>query len=54
MLLPHTPHWAWLTGREDSPWYPTARLFRQAHSGAGWGDVIRKVKTELAKWRDTV
>jgi tetratricopeptide (TPR) repeat protein len=47
LLLPHVPHWVWLTGREDSPWYPTARLFRQARTGAGWQDVIRNVKTEL-------
>ncbi|HLX80198.1 MAG TPA: tetratricopeptide repeat protein [Burkholderiales bacterium] len=54
LLLPHTPHWVWLTGREDSPWYPTARLFRQARTGAGWESVIRDVKIELAKQPDTV
>src|SRR5262249_32339066 len=30
VLLPHVPDWRWLTGRDDSPWYPTARLFRQS------------------------
>ena len=30
ILLPFAPDWRWLTGRADSPWYPTARLFRQA------------------------
>ena len=29
VLLRHTPDWRWLIDREDSPWYPTARLFRQ-------------------------
>jgi tetratricopeptide (TPR) repeat protein len=34
ILLPANPDWRWLTGRTDSLWYPTARLFRQR----GWGD----------------
>ncbi|NML42684.1 tetratricopeptide repeat protein [Ramlibacter sp. G-1-2-2] len=29
LLLPHVPDWRWLLEREDSPWYPTARLYRQ-------------------------
>jgi len=29
ILLPHTPDYRWLLDRDDSPWYPTARLFRQ-------------------------
>ncbi len=29
ILLTHNPDWRWLLDREDSPWYPTARLFRQ-------------------------
>jgi ADP-heptose:LPS heptosyltransferase len=29
ILLPHTPDWRWLLGRDDSPWYSTVRLFRQ-------------------------
>ncbi len=33
VLLPYAPDWRWLTGRGDSPWYPTARLFRQAAPG---------------------
>lgn len=40
--------WRWLTNREDSPWYPTLRLFRQPQPG-DWKSVIVKVKTELAK-----
>ena len=31
--------WRWLLGRDDTPWYPTMRLFRQTTSG-DWSDVI--------------
>jgi tetratricopeptide (TPR) repeat protein len=40
--------WRWLTGREDSPWYPTARLFRQAAPG-DWETVIARVAARLAE-----
>ena len=33
VLLPFQPDWRWLLDREDSPWYPTARLFRQPKPG---------------------
>ena len=29
VLLNHSPCWRWMAGRDDSPWYPSARLFRQ-------------------------
>jgi tetratricopeptide (TPR) repeat protein len=48
LLLPHVPDWRWLLGREDSPWYPTARLFRQRQAG-DWWDVACKVATALAQ-----
>ncbi|PKU26002.1 tetratricopeptide repeat protein [Telmatospirillum siberiense] len=38
--------WRWLEGREDSPWYPTARLFRQTRAG-DWNDVIARLVREL-------
>ena len=38
--------WRWLLDREDSPWYPTARLFRQEKPG-DWERVIARVKSEL-------
>ena len=41
--------WRWLEGRQDSPWYPTMRLFRQREAGAGWGDVIDEVASALAR-----
>ncbi len=34
VALPFAPHWTWMLQREDSPWYPTMRLFRQKQ----WGD----------------
>ena len=46
LLLPRNPEWRWLLGREDSPWYPSARLFRQKTMG-DWGDVIAAVREAL-------
>lgn len=40
--------WRWLRDREDTPWYPTMRLYRQAHYGE-WGPVISRVRQDLAK-----
>ena len=40
--------WRWLTDRDDSPWYPTAHLFRQPAPG-DWGDVIAAVAARLAR-----
>jgi len=46
MMLPRDPDWRWLLGRSDSPWYPTARLFRQpAHQA--WGPVLAQVQEAL-------
>jgi tetratricopeptide (TPR) repeat protein len=47
VLLPRIPDWRWLLGRDDSPWYPTARLFRQDDSAA-WPPVIARVREALA------
>jgi ADP-heptose:LPS heptosyltransferase len=45
-LLPFVPDWRWLLNREDSPWYPTMRLFRQPALG-DWVSVIKRVSEEL-------
>jgi ADP-heptose:LPS heptosyltransferase len=46
ILLRHVPHWTWMLDRDDSPWYPTARLFRQQRKD-DWRDVFSKVENEL-------
>lgn len=46
VLLAYTPDWRWQLGREDSPWYPTARLFRQPSKG-DWLEVVLQVRREL-------
>ena len=48
ILLPFNPDWRWLLDREDSVWYPTARLFRQPAIG-DWDSVIRRVREELMR-----
>lgn len=47
VLLGEPPHWCWLLEREDSPWYPTARLLRQPTRG-DWDPVLERVRKELA------
>jgi tetratricopeptide (TPR) repeat protein len=47
ILLPYTPDYRWLLDRDDSPWYPTVRLFRQGAT-RDYTDVIDRVRTELA------
>src|SRR5579859_3988152 len=46
ILLPHTPDWRWLLNRDDSPWYPTVRLFRQTVAG-DYASVVARVRSEL-------
>lgn len=47
VLLQFGSDWRWLRDREDSPWYPTMRLFRQETLG-NWQPVIERVTRELA------
>ncbi len=46
IMLAHVPDWRWLLGRDDCPWYPTARLFRQPSTG-DWDSVARRVAREM-------
>jgi Flp pilus assembly protein TadD len=47
VLLPYAPDWRWLLERQDSPWYPTMRLFRQKEEGQ-WGPVFERVTADVA------
>jgi hypothetical protein len=48
ILLPqHKTDWRWMRSRQDSPWYPSARLFRQPAPG-DWASVIEAVQSHLA------
>lgn len=47
IMLGFAPDWRWLLDREDSPWYPTATLFRQEAIGA-WGPLVARIGERLA------
>jgi Flp pilus assembly protein TadD len=47
IMLPYAPDWRWLLDREDTPWYPTGRLFRQGPDRR-WAPVIARIAEELA------
>jgi tetratricopeptide (TPR) repeat protein len=49
VLLTHVPDWRWLLDRDDSPWYPTARLFRQ-DSSREWNSALARVRDALLEW----
>jgi len=46
VMLRNTPDWRWLVDRDDSPWYPTLRLYRQRRRG-DWDEVVRRLRTAL-------
>jgi ADP-heptose:LPS heptosyltransferase len=50
LLLPHLPDWRWLLDREDSPWYPEMRLFRQTQN-SDWRPVLAQVRQSLATFQ---
>jgi ADP-heptose:LPS heptosyltransferase len=50
VLLPHVADWRWLREREDSPWYPTMRLFRQ-HRVGDWTYAFARLTEALRRWR---
>jgi hypothetical protein len=49
VLLPFTADWRWMRNREDSPWYPTMRLFRQKNRGC-WDEALQCMANELSQW----
>ena len=48
VMISYPPDWRWLLDRDDSPWYPGMRLFRQEHSGR-WGPVFLKLHKALSE-----
>lgn len=46
LLVSQTPDWRWLCDREDSPWYPSIRIFRQRSLG-NWDEVVAQIEKEL-------
>ncbi len=48
VFLSKSPDWRWLLDREDTPWYPTARLYRQSTLG-NWTEVISRVERDLTE-----
>jgi hypothetical protein len=49
VLVPYAPDWRWTRDGETTPWYPTARLFRQTSPG-DWDAVIARVAGELGRF----
>ncbi|MDE2200349.1 MAG: tetratricopeptide repeat protein [Rhodospirillales bacterium] len=47
LMLPHAPDWRWMTGRADTPWYASMRLFRQPAPG-DWNGVVAALGAALA------
>ena len=47
VIVPHVPDWRWLLDREDSPWYPSVKLYRQSAIN-DWSSVLERVKLDLA------
>ena len=46
VMLPFNPDWRWLLERQDSPWYPCVRLFRQNRIGE-WTNVFAALRAAL-------
>jgi hypothetical protein len=46
IMLPHAPDWRWMLKRDDTPWYSSARLFRQEVAG-DWDGVVARVAAAL-------
>lgn len=51
LLVLFDPDWRWMLDREDSPWYPTMRIFRQSKPG-DWNSVVQRIAVDLKKYID--
>jgi hypothetical protein len=49
LMLPYVPDWRWFLNREDTPWYPCMKLYRQETLG-DWGGVFSKIHADLKKF----
>ena len=49
IMLPYAPDWRWLLGRDDSPWYPSLRLFRHP-APRRWDLLVPEVAAELRRF----
>jgi tetratricopeptide (TPR) repeat protein len=46
-LIPYAPHFLWKLGRDDSPWYPSLKLYRQDRPGDDWSLPVRNMMADL-------
>ncbi len=53
LALQYVPDWRWLRNRDDSPWYPNARLFRQTTFGE-WSDVFERMAKAVQTRRSDI
>lgn len=49
LLLDVNPHWVWMTERQDSPWYPTVRLYRQC-AYQDWSAPLAALRGDMGQW----
>jgi ADP-heptose:LPS heptosyltransferase len=49
IVLPFAPDWRWMLHRQDSPWYPAAKLYRQ-ECDRRWGPVLERLRDDLAQF----
>jgi hypothetical protein len=47
ILLPYSPDWRWMLDRDDSPWYPSVRLYRQSQARS-WPPVLARMRSDLS------
>jgi hypothetical protein len=45
-MLPHNSDWRWLLEREDSPWYPSVKLYRKTTVGS-WDPIMKRIQSDL-------
>jgi ADP-heptose:LPS heptosyltransferase len=49
VLIPNVPDWRWLLDRDDSPWYPSIKIYRQPSLG-DWDSVVKRVRQDLIEY----